>query len=115
MNTWTFRARVAVLRKILNDDSAPDYLKLVCAQEKIENFIDEDELLNRLQSLEIKDDPPPGSPEERGRHDEIQMLIAQALMTRTLLYSEVTAVPNKLPFGQGPVKGKQSSRLDRCR
>ena len=89
VNTRTFRARVAVLRDVLNDDRTPDCHKLVCAQERIENFDDEDELLNRLQSLETKDDPPPGSPEERDRHDEIKMLIAEALMRRTLLYCDV--------------------------
>jgi len=87
--TRTFRARVAVLREIVNDDTSPDYFKLLCAQERIGNFDDEDKLLKRLQSLDTKDEPPPGSPEERDRLDELKMLVAEALMRRTLLYCDV--------------------------
>ena len=74
-----------MLREIVNDDTSPDYFKLLCAQERIGNFDDEDKLLKRLQSLDTKDEPPPGSPEERDRLDELKMLVAEALMRRTLV------------------------------
>ena len=87
MNRRTEMARAAVLRNMLKDDGMSDAYKLVCVGEKMENFDDENELLDRLQSLETKDDLPPCSLEERSRLNDVKRLIAKVLMKRALVYS----------------------------
>ena len=89
MDRGTQTRRVAVLRNILNDPRTYDSYKMLCVGEKMENFENEDELLSRLQYLETRDLPPPGTPEEHDRKIQVAMLFDQALMMRTLLYHAV--------------------------
>jgi len=90
MERQTQTKRVAVLRNILNDPRTGDSYKMLCVGEKMENFADEDELLSRLHFLETRDLPPPGTPEEHDRKIQVKSLFAEALMTRTLLYHDVS-------------------------
>jgi len=90
MDRETQQKRVAVLRKILNDPRiSSDSFKMLLVGEKMDNFQQEDELLERIQGLEATDLPPPGTPQEHNRKIQVAMLLEELLMTRTLLYHVV--------------------------
>ena len=87
MGRETQQKRVAVLRKILNDPrESSDSFKMLLVGEKMDNFQQEDELLQRIQGLEATDLPPPGTPHEHNRKIQVAMLLEELLMMRTLLY-----------------------------
>jgi len=89
VNTRTIRARIAVLKQIVNHDTFIDHFKLLCVQGRMESFNDEDELLNRLQSLDTHPEFPPDSPQEREILEELKILVAEALQRRALLFGDV--------------------------
>ena len=86
----TERNRVAVLRNILNDQHTSDSFKLLLVGEKWDNFESEDELLSRLQYAETRDLPPPDTSEDNERKIQVKMLFNEMLMTRALLYHDIS-------------------------
>jgi len=90
LNRQTEKKRVALLRNILNDERMSDSFKMLVVGEKWENFESEDELMSRLQYAETEDLPPPGTPEEHERKEQVKMLTAEMMFMRTLLYHSVS-------------------------